>query len=643
MSHSKKKGIFLKTLSILYVEDDVEARKQLGHFLEHRVKMLFTAENGAAGLNVFQKEHPDIVITDIQMPVMDGLTMAHEIRKQDKTTPIIVTTAFEQTDYLMRAINIGVDKYVAKPVCTDRMLTAVLECAHSLRSERQVKLGAMVFNGSQEAIVITDPSSIIISVNPAFTQITGYTEEEAVGHTPKLIASGKQNRAFYHNMWRQIQAKGHWQGLLWNKRKDGTVFPSWLSISTLTDAHGRVTQRIGIFSDTSEQLHLEEQLRHAQKMDAIGQFAGGVAHDFNNILMVIIGYCDILKLSMEDDNPLRIDVDQISIAANRATTLTGGLLAFGRKQIMSPKTTDLNQLVSDSSKFLRRVIGEDIFLKTIFREKSIHVCVDNGQIMQVMMNLAANARDAMGKGGLLSIETSVIDIDESFVHTHGYGAPGKYALLSVSDTGRGMDDITRQKIFEPFFTTKKTGKGTGLGMSIVYGIIKQHNGYISVYSEPEKGSTFRLYFPVVSEKPLLSEETAARPIPGGSETILVVEDDPDVRKFEISILEQFGYTIIAAEDGQDAVTRFTAHQKDIALVITDIIMPKKGGRQAYDEIRKLRPDIKALFTSGYPVEIVRSRGEITPETEIIAKPVSTSELLRKIREILDSKKDSSIL
>ncbi len=637
MSHSKKKRIFLKTLTILYVEDDAEARKQLGHFLEHRVKTLFTAENGAAGLNVFQKEHPDIVITDIQMPVMDGLTMAHEIRKQDKTTPIIVTTAFEQTDYLMRAINIGVDKYVAKPVCTDRMLTAVLECARSLRSERQVKLGAMVFNGSQEAIVITDPSSIIISVNPAFTQITGYTEEEAVGHTPKLIASGKQNRAFYHNMWRQIQAKGHWQGLLWNKRKDGTVFPSWLSISTLTDAHGRVTQRIGIFSDTSEQLHLEEQLRHAQKMDAIGQFAGGVAHDFNNILMVIIGYCDILKLSMEDDNPLRIDVDQISIAANRATTLTGGLLAFGRKQIMSPKTTDLNQLVSDSSKFLRRVIGEDIFLKTIFREKSIHVCVDNGQIMQVMMNLAANARDAMGKGGLLSIETSVIDIDESFVHTHGYGAPGKYALLSVSDTGRGMDDITRQKIFEPFFTTKKTGKGTGLGMSIVYGIIKQHNGYISVYSEPEKGSTFRLYFPVVSEKPLLSEEIVAQPIPGGSETILVVEDDPDVRKFEISILEQFGYTIIAAEDGQDAVTRFTAHQKDIALVITDIIMPKKGGRQAYDEIRKLRPDIKALFTSGYPVEIVRSRGEITPETEIIAKPVSASELLHKIREILDSK------
>ncbi len=642
MSHNKKKGIFLKTLTILYVEDDAEARKQLGHFLEHRVKMLFTAENGAAGLNVFQKEHPDIVITDIQMPVMDGLTMAHEIRKQDKTTPIIVTTAFEQTEYLMRAINIGVDKYVAKPVCTDRMLTAVLECARSLRSERQVKLGAMVFNGTQEAIVITDPSNIIISVNPAFTQITGYTEEEAVGHTPKLIASGKQNRAFYHNMWRQIQAKGHWQGLLWNKRKDGTVFPSWLSISTLTDAHGRVTQRVGIFSDTSEQLHLEEQLRHAQKMDAIGQFASGVAHDFNNILMVIIGYCDILKLSLEDDNPLRIDVDHISIAANRATTLTGGLLAFGRKQTMSPKTTDLNQLVSDSSKFLRRVIGEDIFLKTTFRGESIHVCVDNGQIMQVMMNLAANARDAMGKGGLLSIETSVIDIDETFVHTHGYGAPGKYALLSVSDTGRGMDDTTRQKIFEPFFTTKKTGKGTGLGMSIVYGIIKQHNGYISVYSEPEKGSTFRLYFPIVSEKPLLPEETAVQPIPGGSETILVVEDDPDVRKFEISLLKQFGYTIIAAEDGEDAVTRFTAHQKDIALVITDIIMPKKGGRQTYDEIRKLRPDIKALFTSGYPVEIVRSRGEITPETEIIAKPVSAPELLHKIRELLDGKKDSSI-
>jgi two-component system NtrC family sensor kinase len=642
MSHSQNKEIFLKTLTILYVEDDAEARNQLGHFLERRIKTLFSAENGAAGLNVFQKEHPDIVITDIQMPVMDGLTMAHEIRKQDKTTPIIVITAFEQTDYLMRAINIGVDKYVAKPICTDQVMTAVLECARSLRSDRQVKLGAIVFNGTQEAIVITDPSNIIISVNPAFTQITGYTEEEAVGHTPKLIASGKQNRAFYHNMWRQIQAKGHWQGLLWNKRKDGTIFPSWLSISTLMDTHGRVAQRIGIFSDTSEQLHLEEQLRHAQKMDAIGQFAGGVAHDFNNILMVIIGYCDILKLSMKEDNPLHINVEQISLAAYRAATLTSSLLAFGRKQIMTPKTTDLNQLIADSSKFLRRVLGEDICFKTTFREKTINVCVDNGQVMQVMMNLTANARDAMEKGGLLSIETSVIDIDEAFVQTHGYGAPGKYALLSVSDTGRGMDDITRQKIFEPFFTTKKTGKGTGLGMSIVYGIIKQHNGYISVYSEPGKGTSFRLYFPVVAESPLSPEEALVLPIPGGSETILVVEDDPDVRKFEISILEKHGYTVIAAEDGQDAVAKFTVHQKDIALVITDIIMPQKSGRQAYDEIRKLRPDIKALFTSGYPVEIVRSRGEITPETEIIAKPVSAPELLRRIRELLDSKKDFSI-
>ena len=640
MSHSKKNGIFLKSLTVLYVEDDAEARNQLGHYLEHRVKTLFTAENGASGLEIFQKEHPDIVITDIQMPVMDGLTLAHEIRKQDKTTPIIVTTAFEQTDYLMRAINIGVDKYVSKPVCTDRMLTALLECSRTLRTERQVKLGAMVFNGSQEAIVITDPSNIIISVNHAFTKITGYTEAEAVGHTPKLIASGKQNRVFYRNMWRQIQAKGYWRGMLWNKRKDGTVFPGWLSISTLTDSHGRITQRIGIFSDTSEQLHLEEQLRQSQKMDAIGQFAGGVAHDFNNILMIIIGYCDILKMSMEEDNPLHIDVEQITLAANRAATLTSGLLAFGRKQIMTPKATDLNQLVSDSSKFLRRIIGEDVYLKTTFREKNIHVCVDNGQIMQVLMNLAANARDAMEKGGLLSVETSIVEIDGNFVQAHGYGGPGKYALLSVSDTGKGMDDATRQKIFEPFFTTKIAGKGTGLGMSIVYGIIKQHNGYINVYSEPEKGSTFRLYFPVVNEGPLTSEEVAALPIAGGSETILVVEDDPDVRKFEVSILEKFGYTVIVAENGQDAVEKFTANQKTIALVMTDMIMPQKGGKQAYDEIRKLRPDIKALFASGYPAEIVRTRCEISPETEIIMKPVSAPELLRKLREILDGKKDT---
>ncbi len=643
MIHSDMNGDYLSTLTILYVEDDRDAREHLIRFLQHRVGTLITAENGAAGLEAFVSRRPQIVITDIQMPEMDGLILAQEIHKLDAAVPIIVVTAFEQTDYLLRAIDIGLDKYVAKPVNPNRLHASLLECADRLRAEKQLRLAAAVFDSSQEAVVITDAADIIVSVNRAFTDVTGYTAAEAIGNNPAvLLASGKQDKVFQDAMWNEIQTRGCWHGEIWNKRKNGQIYPEWRSITTLTDAHGCVTHYIGIFSDISERKHMEEQLRQSQKMEAVGELAGGIAHDFNNILMVIIGYCDMLKMKLENDVSQLLDIDQISKAANRAAVLTSGLLTFSRKQIMNPKNTDLNRIISDAGKFLRRIIGEDIRLTTTFKEKVLTVCVDGGQIAQMLMNLATNARDAMEKGGMLALETSLLELDESFVQTHGYGSPGWYARITVSDTGRGMDEKTRLKIFEPFFTTKDAGKGTGLGMAIVYGIIKQHNGYINVYSEPGNGTTFRIYLPVIAGEMVSDREIAVQAHPKtGTETILVAEDDPAVRELEASILGKFGYEVILAEDGRDAVEKFAENQAKIRLILMDMIMPNKNGKQAYDDIRLLQPDIKVIFVSGYSTDIVRSRGEIDEGADLIMKPVNASELLNAVRNTLDRAEDVS--
>lgn len=632
-----KGSVFMKTLTILFVEDDPDAMAQLSQFLKRRVGTLITAANGAEGLSAFKKRKPDIVITDIQMPEMDGLTMSLEIRRLDSDVPIIVVTAFEQTDYLVRAIEIGLDKYIPKPVDPERLHAALVQCAEGLYAENRFRLAARVLESSREGIVISNADQHIVSVNRAFTDITGYSAAEAIGQNPvALLSSGRHDEAFYGKMTEEIRAKGCWQGELWNRRKNDQVYPEWLSITTLTDANGDISHYIGVFSDISERRQMEEQLRQSQKMEAIGQLAGGVAHDFNNILMVIIGYCDMLRYRLDADAPERLDLEQISTAANRATTLISGLLAFSRKQIMNPRKIDLNRTISDAGKFLRRIIGEDIQFKTAFEEKSLPVFADGGQIAQMLMNLATNARDAVTSGGLLSIETSLKELDEHFIHSHGYGSPGKYAQITVSDNGTGMDEKTRQRIFEPFFTTKESGKGTGLGMAIVYGIVKQHNGYINVYSEPGVGTTFRIYLPVIGADAVSNENIAAGAMPPqGSGTILIAEDDPAVREMEAAMLRNFGYDVILAADGLDAVRKFSENRSRIQLVIMDMIMPGLNGKQAFDEMRKLQPDARAIFVSGYSADIVRSRGEIDENAELVMKPVQTAELLEKIRNTLN--------
>lgn len=383
---------------------------------------------------------------------------------------------------------------------------------------------------------------------------------------------------------------------------------------------------------------LEEQLRHSQKMETVGTLTGGIAHDFNNILTTIMNCGNLLKMKMGKDEPLRTYVSQILVASERAANLTNGLLSFSRKQIIKPRPVRLNDIVIKVEKLLYLIIGENIELNTMLAGEDLEdltVIADSGQIEQVLINLCTNARDAMPEGGILTIKTELAELDSEFRKTHGYGKPGLYAVVSVADTGTGMDEKTRERIFEPFFTTKDVGKGTGLGLSIAYGIIRQHNGYINCDSETGKGTTFKAYLPLAESVCGKTESSAGIVLLHGSETVLVAEDDSDVREVTRDILEEFGYKVIEATDGEDAVNKFIENKDRIGFLLFDVKMPKKNGKEAYDEIKKIRPDIKALFLSGYAEDIINKERLHEDGINIMTKPVPPTELLRKMRELLD--------
>ncbi len=384
-----------------------------------------------------------------------------------------------------------------------------------------------------------------------------------------------------------------------------------------------------------EKAALESRLLQAQKMEAIGQLAGGVAHDFNNILTVITGFGTLIKMAADKHEPTNVEyLDQILAASLKAANLTQSLLAFGRKQRINLAPHSIDDMIGKTGKLLERLLTEDIDLKITPAAQDLIVMADVTQIDQILINLAANARDAMPNGGLLSIRTEMAELDDEFIRTHGYGEVGRYALLSISDKGIGMDRATKERIFEPFFATKEVGKGTGLGLATVYGIVKQHNGYITVYSEPHLGTTFRIYLPLVDKKK--DDETPqSEKVKRGAETVLVVEDDEGVRKLTTEILRAHGYATMEAADGDDAVKVFMENQDKVDLVVLDVVMPKKNGKEAYEEIKKTHPNVRVIFTSGYTGDVILDKGIRGETVDFITKPLSPNGLLRKVREVLD--------
>jgi two-component system cell cycle sensor histidine kinase/response regulator CckA len=416
------------------------------------------------------------------------------------------------------------------------------------------------------------------------------------------------------------------------RRKTAKLSGTPLRIGKIGD---QLIAGIGVIEDITDQRKLEHQLLQSQKMESIGMLAGGVAHDFNNLLTVITGYGQMLLESVpEDDEEVHESINNILDAAERAVDLTRGLLAFSRKQVISPKSVQIDALISDTGKLIERIIGEDIEFRTDFSGKNLLVKADAGQIEQVLMNLATNARDAMPHGGLLSITTTEVEVREGSEARYDLTVPGKYVLITVADTGTGIDKKSLEAIFEPFYTTKEVGKGTGLGLSIVYGIIKQHNGSILAVSDTGKGTIFNIYLPLLDGREFKEEpKQFVAPI-GGNETLLLAEDEESVKTFMKKILERAGYKVVVADNGEDAVARFRENE-DISLVLSDVIMPRKNGKEMLDEIRRIKPGIKAVFISGYAAVITNKKSMLEEGTEFISKPFKENDLLKKVREVLD--------
>jgi PAS domain S-box-containing protein len=385
--------------------------------------------------------------------------------------------------------------------------------------------------------------------------------------------------------------------------------------------------------DITDLRHAESQLRQAQKIESIGTLAGGIAHDFNNILTALMGYATLMQMKMDKSSPLKSYLDQILSASQKAADLTRSLLAFSRQQPTILAPLDINNTIKVTEKLLKRLLTEDIELCTSFTHDDTVAIADRSQMDQILFNLVTNARDAMPGGGILKIETDIAFIDKRFIKVHGFGKSGQYVLINISDTGTGIDETTLEKIFDPFFTTKETGKGTGLGLATVYGIIKQHNGYITVDSKPGDGAIFHIYLPKANMK-VNPEEDATAIITTGDETVLIAEDNEEVRYFMREALQQHGYKIIEASDGEDAIDKFKQHL-NINLIIVDSVMPKKNGRAVYEEIHRIKPHIKVLFTSGYTDDIILDKGIENKEFDFIAKPLSLNNLLQKVREVLD--------
>jgi len=508
--------------------------------------------------------------------------------------------------------------------------------------ERETARLHAVLDTAVDGIILIDSRGIVQMFNPACERLFGYSAAEVIGHNVKMLMP-PPFKAEHDQYLENFRTTGRRKIIgigreVVGQRKDGTTFPMDLSVGEAKQDDA--TSFVGIIHDLTERKRIEEQLVQAQKMEAVGQLSGGIAHDFNNLLTVIVGNAEVVldRLRVRDD--LRQPIDMIIGAAERGAELTRRLLAFSRRQILTPVEVDCNELVTRMHELLRRTLREDIQIHTAQDPELLRGYADPGQLESAVLNLCLNAQDAMPEGGTLTITTANAPLDERYRDLHPEVKPGLYVVVTVTDDGQGMPSDVLERVFEPFFTTKEIGKGSGLGLSMVYGFVKQSNGHVSIYSEPGLGTTVRLYIPAS----VGATQTTAprRPRPESetqethSETLLVVEDDPFVRGYAIACLEGLGYHVLSAVDGNDAMARLTTNS-GVDLLFTDLVMP--GGLNGWDlaeRARSLRPNLKVLLTSGYAVETLTSRGRLRPGTILLHKPYRKADLARRVREALDA-------
>ena len=678
-------------MKILIVEDNPDDRKLLKFNLEHHGCEVIEASDGEKGLYLASAARPDMIVSDALMPVMDGFQFLRSIKTDEtlQSIPFIFYSAvYTGNKEAELAISLGAEAFIVKPqdpqefweellgILKDykqkktKTSTAELsggdeeflrKYSHVVAAKLEEKVKELetakaiieedgkryrnLFSSLRDVVIIADMDRRILTANqPALRELFGYEIEEVVGEKTRILYADDSG---YNLAGEAIfDSKGFVKGKIIEvnfRKKNNELFYGEIYALKLLDDNGQAIGNIGMIRDITERRRMEEkhreleiQLQQAQKMESVGRLAGGVAHDYNNILTVIIGYAEMLMDKVGQDDPLYADLHEISEAANRSADITRQLLAFARKQIITPKVLDLNEITEGMLKMLLRLIGEDIRLSWLPGAGLRPVKMDPLQIEQILANLCVNARDAIADVGEIIIETTVVNFDETYCADHQGFIPGDFVLLAVSDDGCGMDRETLDKIFEPFFTTKGVGRGTGLGLATVYGIVSQNNGFIKVYSEPGKGTTFRIYLPRHMGPTVEDRKESTTEIPCGSgETVLVVEDDIPILKLAGTVLERLGYTVLTAGTSGEALLLLETHAGRIDMLMTDVIMPEMNGRDLAERFLVVRPETKCLFMSGYTADIIAHRGVLEEGVKFIQKPFSAMDLAGKVREALE--------
>jgi PAS domain S-box-containing protein len=608
--------------------------------------------DGEAALASALASPPDLVLSDVMMPRMNGVALLRALRSDARTesVPVVLLSARAGQEAVLEGLETGADDYLVKPFSARELVTRVrthigmasvrrsaAEAAKELAATRAILLRASETRLQRLAeagiigITVSDGRRMV-EANDAFLAMVGYSRDDL--EKGGLAWDDLTPPEWGHvraAMREQIDIQGFARPFEMEcLRKDGDRVPVLVGAARLDES-----ERMVITLDLSERKRLEEQFRQAQKMEAVGRLAGGIAHDFNNVLSVILTYAELIGGALEPDEPVRADLEEIRTAALRATALTRQLLAFSRQQVLDAKVLDLSQTVAGLEKMLRRLLGADIELTVLVAGGLWNVRADPGQIEQVLMNLAVNARDAMPYGGKLTIDTANVDLDEDYARAHHGVRAGPYVMVAVTDTGIGMDKETQARIFEPFFTTKEKGKGTGLGLATVFGIVKQSGGHIWCYTEPGKGTTFKIYFPRVDGAAEVRASQRPPPESGrGSETILLVEDDDQVRVLARNILRRNGYVVLEASNGGEALLICEQHGARIHLLLTDVVLPMMSGRQLSERLAQLRRDMKVLYMSGYTDDAILQHGVLDSGVAYLQKPLTPASLTRKVREVL---------
>jgi PAS domain S-box-containing protein len=632
-------------VSVLLIEDNAADARLVTEYLTGPKPARFRVTHAThlrRAIECLEREGFHAIVLDLGLPDSQGLETLLQARAGAPGAPIIVLTGTDDERTGIAAVQSGAQDYLVKGAVTGDLLRQALSFAiergqiEAALRDREERFRQLTDNMAEVFFVVDVDFHEVLYISPGYEIVWGRScatmFERPASFMDAIVPQDRDTVAQNIHAVRRGEAGDVVYRIA---RPDGEI--RWIHSHNVPvrESAGRIYRIAGVSMDITEQRNLERQFRQAQKMEAVGRLAGGVAHDFNNLLTVISSYTSLLLSEHSHSAPIREDLNEIAKAADSAAMLTRQLLAFSRQQVLEPRSLDLNDVVQRAEKMLRRVIGEDVELRTWLDPELASTRADAGQLEQVIMNMAVNARDAMPDGGSILLATSNVTVGDTIDGESFAAAPGAYVLLAITDSGSGMDEDTRNRIFEPFFTTKEPGKGTGLGLAMVYGIVKQSGGYISVQSAPGRGTTFKIYLPVVP----FSNDPVHVPAPGefmrGTETILLVEDVAALRDIGRRVLERQGYTVLDASDSAEALAAAAAHDGPIHLLLTDVVLPGAGGRQLADLLKASRPQIRVLFTSGYTDDAVVRGGVFDSGVAFLQKPFAPETLARKVREVLD--------